>query len=171
MDTAKMLVMNMFGGGGVQYETPSYANVGGTGDRTAIIIITATIGLMNDDQQSTWNALINGNMTGQVWFNSGLDAAGKQIKLDFGHLVVCDKIRWTQDIIASQGTWVVRSSPDNNTYTAISSNAALGSSASQEIACPGGSTPFRYLALDGVSGTTSSAAYTIELEISIGNPI
>jgi len=55
---------------------------------------------------------------------------------------------------------------------AVSSNFTLGSSAAQEISTPGAvATAYRYLHLTGVSGTTSSDNYTLELEISIGNPI
>ena len=163
---AKLMSIGVLGGGGgVKYETPDYGNWVPAG-----YTITATPGLMNDDPAVS--ALINGTQDDECWFTSGLNAAGKEITIDIGHLVVCSEVKWQQDIIATQGTWVVKASVDNATKVSVSSNVSLGGSATQTIATPGWeSTPYRYLHLTGVSGTTSSAAYTRELSGKIGNPI
>lgn len=150
------------GGGGGGVET-SYANTGGTGDRTAII--TATSAVVNF---GTGNAtkLINGTSVFDCWWHGSL--TGAYVQFDFGSGKVINEAKWYQSALDSNGVWQWEGSNDASSWTAIGSSFTLGTSATQTITeLSGNTTSYRYYRLNGVSGSASSGAWLYEMEFKI----
>jgi hypothetical protein len=174
LGTRKLIgALGMAGGGGVTYETPSYANTGGMGDRTALITITiGDNGLTTQAWSGAVSAWVDGTKTNQIYStNSGVNAgtAGFWIKFDFGHLVVIDKVKRYGGDVQGQGVW--KTSPDNTNWTAVSGTILYDATDPHEETITG-TTPFRYLKLEYLEllPNIGGAAYINEYEFSIGNP-
>lgn len=140
----------------------SYANTGGTGNRTSIITATTTL-----SWSGTFTNIINGNTTeNNNWIN-GVAVSGTYIRFDFGSSKTIDEIKWYQDNASRQGIWKLQGSPDASSWTDIGNNFYLGSVATQSIYFPTSSTAYRYWQLIGISGNGSSTVYQREVEFKI----
>lgn len=143
----------------------SYNHPGGMGDRTGIITVTASVGLLTGSA----GGLVNGNIydTSQ-YFNGGLSASAHWIKFDFGIARKLTESKWYQSANASQGTWKWQGSNDDSTYTDVGSSFTLGATNPQsQTSLSGNTTAYRYWKLVGVSGTTSSSPYVNECEFKL----
>lgn len=141
-----------------------YGNVGGTGDRSAVITITTDASMAS----GSIGHLVDGSQADNTWFVGG--QTGKFVKFDFGagNYKVISEFKWYQDITASQGTWVIDASNDNTNWIPISDSFVLGSSATTTMALPyDGAKGFRYYRLQQVAGSTVSAPFTREIEFKI----
>jgi hypothetical protein len=137
------------------------ALAGGCGIRTSIITVTT-----NAAVTGVINHLVNGNLTGvggayvgDTFFTNNTDA-GKNITFDFGASsspVIAGYI-WIQSGAASQGTWSFQGSPDNLTYTNLSTGTNLGATATT-IVTFANSTGYRYYRLLQTAGTTNNSPY------------
>jgi hypothetical protein len=155
------------GGGGAC--TPSYT--GGTGDRTASITVTAPNGLFNNAAGP--QNLVKGDLTGHYWFNGHtLDGSTYWIKFYFnGVPTLVTEWKWYQDTSTTQGVWQWYGSNDDSSYTALGSSFTLGGVtpvsgiATQTItAMSGNTTKYLYYKLIGISGTTSSLPFQLNVE-------
>lgn len=140
----------------------SFANPGGTGNRTASITTTttATAGAGNVTQ------LVNGTRANEFWWSSG--QSGREVKFDFGAARLITEANWYQDSASAHGTWQWQGSPDNSAWTNIGATFTLGSSVGQTIATLSGNvTSYRYYRMLQTAGTTSSSPYLREVEFLI----
>lgn len=144
--------------------TPSYANAGGTGNRTGIITVTqASLNVFVNP-----TILIDGNTSGAgSYFNGTPD--GEWIKFDFGTAKVIDEAKFYQSNSATHGTWKLQGSADDSSWSDVGTSFTFGGTTLQTITeLNGNTTAFRYYRFIKVSGTTNGGPWTYELEFSIG---
>lgn len=145
----------------------SYANAGGSGDRTATITVTttATIG------GGTVNNWVDGvtashNASDAWWWNNG--QSGREVKFDFGSGKIIDEVKFDQQTTASHGTWKWQGSNDNSSFTDIGSTFTLGGSTNQtNTTMSGNTTSYRYYKLLQTAGTTDSGPWLDEITFKI----
>jgi hypothetical protein len=149
------------GGGG----STSYANTGGTGNRTTIITVSGTA------LSGTASLLVDGSTTGTGVFITGVALNGTQtIIFDFlsGHSAVIDEAKFYQSTTAAQGTWKWQGSNDGSSWTDIGSSFAFGGVLTQTItALSGNTTAYRYYRMVSVSGTSNGVPWSFEFEFKI----
>lgn len=146
----------------------SYANAGGSGNRTSSIP-TLTQSGANAPLASTANLsyLINGSVDNANWLANGV-ADGQWLRFDFGTSKVIDEIKWYQSTSAAQGTWKFQGSSDGSTWSDVGSSFALGGATTQTVtAISGNTSSYRYYRIIKVSGSTSAAPYSQEIEFKI----
>lgn len=154
--------------------SPSYANAGGTGNRTGSIAV-AVSGISVDGGAAS--NLVNGSTaadtTGSWYTNTSVAAAGATIRFDFGAGAskVITEAKWYQNTAAvSQGTWKWQGSNDASSWTDIGASFTLGGATVQtQTALSANAAGYRYYQLLGVSGTFSNAAFNEEIEFKIDN--
>lgn len=139
----------------------SYANTGGTGDRTASIttsltVITAGGGAVSD--------LVDGSQANEFWWNNGTNNGTQWVLFDFGTAKIINQINWYQDLSTqAHGLWNFEGSNDNSSWTALLSNFSLQPGM---IDIPNTSA-YRYYRLRAMSGSRTSASYNREIEFKI----
>lgn len=143
----------------------SYANTGGTGNRTGIITVTTSASLLNSGTASN---LVDGatgaNSTDATdWLATA--AAGGWIQFDFGSRVIIDEVTWKQSNTLTHGHWRWEGSLDATNWVPLSSPALLGGTA-QVIPFPN-LLSYRYYRVLGVKGTKSSSPWLLEVEFKI----
>src|SRR5580765_271662 len=144
----------------------SYANSGGSGNRTPTIVqITiafsgggvpsGTPSLALDGATST-NAFFFGNNTGTT------------VEFWFASRKIIDEAKLYQSTTASHGTWKWQGSNDRTTWTDIGSTFTLGGVATQTLTSLAGNvTGYVFYRLFQVSGTASSSPWIYEFEFKI----
>lgn len=144
----------------------SYSNPGGSGDRTASITLTTTLGI-----SGTFNHFINGNTAENDWWFNGEAVSGKVITFDFGAgaLKIIDKCKFYASNATPMGTWQWFGSNDGSSYTALGTTFVMnGFSTGQEFLQPSGNTTgYRYYQMRGTLGSTSSGPFFREVEFSV----
>lgn len=151
------------GGGGT-----SYANAGGTGDRTASITVTSNV--LNSGTPSN---LVDGasadNSTDSCDFFT--NANGAWILFDFGAATykVIDEITWYQSTTATHGTWCVDGSVDGKDFDELKSSFTLGGSVGANVISFTNTGGYRYYRLRQTiaSGNVSSSPWLREVEFKI----
>ena len=171
LDTATAGVLKPLATSGA---SPSYANAGGTGNRTASIAV-AVSGISVDGGAAS--NLVNGSTsvdTSGSWYtNTNVAAAGATIRFDFGvgASKVITEAKWYQNTAAvSHGAWKWQGSNDASVWTDIGASFTLGGATVQtQTALSANIAGYRYYQLLGVSGTFSNAAFNEEVEFKIDN--
>lgn len=156
------------GGGGAAGPpaTPSYANPGGTGDRSALI----TIAQASSNVFINPSLLIDGNTSGAGSYLNGTPD-GEWIRFDFATAKIIDEAKFYQSNSASHGTWKFQGSPDASSWTDVGTSFTLGGTTTQTITELSGNTAdYRYYRMIKVSGTTNGGPWTYEMEFQIGTP-
>jgi hypothetical protein len=147
----------------------SYANTGGTGDRTAIISISNSTGCFVGTPQ-----LVNGNLTETSWYFTSGAASGKWIQFDFGDGVamIIDEIKWYQSGSETHGTWKMQGSNDGATWSDLGSPFTLGGATPSSTHAFTNTAGYRFYKLQGVSGDATNWPwlYEIEFKIEEGEP-
>lgn len=144
----------------------SYANPGGTGNRTGIITATTNLNLA-----AASDRLINGSFAdstaGSTYFFSGNSGSGKWFRWDFGlngnRLI--DEFKWYQNTSQGHGTWSFQGSNDATTWTTLAT-FTLGVPATQTVAFSN-STYYRYYQLVTAGATTSGSPWLREIEFKL----
>lgn len=148
----------------------SYANTGGTGNRTAIITVTSTLG-----STGTLSTLVDGTTgSGTVaWITS--DNTGFNRVFDFlvGNVKYITKVKIYKSTTSSEGNFKWQGSQDNTNWFDISTATAWSGAATQEFTMdlmsgyPGG---FRYFRQLGTGGTPAgNNTFEYEFEIAAGS--
>lgn len=153
--------------------TTSYANAGGTGNRTALIDTSysgVTAGCSGSS--SDLKALIDGNFTGASCATSFAWGSNTAVVLKFdfraGNSMIIDEITWYQDTSASQGTWIFYGSNDDITYTNLTGARTLGGATTSTISFSN-AVGYRYYKLAQWGGTTDNVTWLKEIEFKIAN--
>jgi hypothetical protein len=145
----------------------TYTNVGGVGDRSAVINISTTMNI----NSGTIGTLINGAYDNGFWSNAAV--SGVEIKFDFGvgvNKVINDAL-WYQDTADTHGNWKWQGSPNNSDWTDIGANFTLGGVLVQsQTQLNGNTSGYRYYRLLGVSGNFSSGPWIYEIDFQVGDP-
>lgn len=177
MKTGHKLI-TLMSGGGVRYETPSYANQYGSGDRSISLLgkVSTSGGALWSVIDPLLGALINGNTSDNGgYLGDGIAVANSYLLVDFTtpRLVTEIKIRFNTAGAAS-GVW----RPvgwNGTTFTAIGPDFTLGtglSSLVQTIDASGNTTGYRGAGIQGVSGNSSfNLYYWSEVEFKIAAPL
>jgi hypothetical protein len=106
----------------------SYANAGGTGNRTATITITGTALFTSGGVGAITNAskLINGVVAETDLFFTNLKQPDKTIVFDFATAKVIDEVRWKQATDKTYGTYDWQASTDNVNWSNVGPAITLG---------------------------------------------
>jgi hypothetical protein len=141
--------------------TTSYANPGGTGNRTATITVTTTITLGG----GTISQLVDGSYALNIWFTA---QTLRTITFDFGAGAskYIDEFKWYQANAIGHGTWVFGGSNDDSSYIEFPETFTLGSAATQTVPVTNTSA-YRYYRLRQTSGATNSGPNIGEIEFKI----
>ena len=148
----------------------SYANSGGSGNRTASITVTVDASLLVNNSPS---ALVDGDNTSNAGnSSSGVAVAGLQFKYDFGSGAskVITEAKWYQNAPQVHGTWKWQGSNDASAWTDIGSSFTLGDAvlATQTITALSANTAgWRYYRMLGVSGSMTTGTWFREMEFKI----
>jgi hypothetical protein len=148
--------------------TTSYANSGGSGDRTATITTTTNLSVGG----TAWTNMINGIKQPETGtYLNGSSCVGAYMTFDcgVGQSKVITEITWYQSAGAySHGIWKGQASDDGVTYTDISSNQTLGGAAVTTFSLSP-TKGYRYYRLAGVSGNTNGNPWIEEIEFKIND--
>lgn len=152
--------------------TPSYANLGGTGDRTvatgngSIVVTDNSIPSIGDS--SKW---VNGVIAPEGnFFNSGALPVGRWFQFDFGSgkSVLITEAKYYQETSVTQGVWKWQYSDDTSSWTDVGSSFTLGGTTTQTITeLSGNTTKHRYYRIITVSGNGNSGPWVYEFEFKI----
>ena len=112
--------------------TQSYANVGGTGNRTGVVGVSTTAALGG----GTIDRLVDGSQVSgaatAVWWSQNQSL--REVRFDFfafGAPRCITEVTWYQDISAVHGNWKWQGSNDGVNWTDIGAAFTLGSPATQ----------------------------------------
>lgn len=144
----------------------SYANAGGSGDRTGSITMTNSGIIVGTPPYNAW---IDGSTTETIDAFSGGGLSGSvYVKWDFGSSKTIKQAKYYQQNADSQGVWQWQGSADDSAWTSIGNPFILGLSALQyDTATGNNATAYRYYRILGVSGSTSAVPYVHQFEFSI----
>lgn len=152
----------------------NYANPLGTGNRTALITVTAfAVGW-------SWTGgansqLVDGTTTGTNgrWTGGGAAINGDDgIRFDLGSAQVIDETKIYFDASGNWGTWKWQGSNNATDWSDIGSNVNLTSvstTPTTDTAMAGNQTPFRYYQMIGVSGTTIGSVIFNEFQFKVSD--
>ena len=134
----------------------SYANPGGSGNRTSLIRITTTAGFrVFRDYPYRAYSLICGD-----YGNNGDWTSGGHVTFDFGEPRCIDEAKFYQSGADNHGTWQWKGSNDGSTFTDVGSPFVLGGATVAIITALNGNTTFyRYWRMEIVSGSVSTSPY------------
>lgn len=143
----------------------SYSNTGGSGNRTAIITVTATSGVLN----GAGSTLVNGNLSETVNFFTQQNNGGKYIRFSFPSSKIIDEIKFYQELTTSHNSFQIQGSNDAAAWTDIGSPFVLGGVATQTITAPSGNTTgFLHYQLIGTGdGNMQDSPWIYEFEFKI----
>lgn len=149
----------------------SYANPGGQGDRTATITVTGSYTVASAG--STPSNLVDGglgnNTTDSIDFLSGQTTVSITFDFGVGAKKVIDELTWEQNTSQANGTYSVRASDDNSTWTVLATGVALGGVSSTTVVPFTNVAGFRYYNLLQTGGTTVSTPWIHEVTFKIDN--
>lgn len=148
--------------------SPSYANIGGTGNRSGIIAVTGSFPSIS--VAGSVNELVNGTFGNTFGFNTNGSIVNAYYRFDFGagNYKVVTEAKWYQHVSAAHGTWQWQGSNDGTSWTNIGGTFTLGSPATQTITTlSANTTGYRYYQMRGISGNSNNAAWQREIEFKI----
>jgi hypothetical protein len=153
--------------------TSSYANSGGTGNRTSSITVSSS-GLSFGGGSVT-NALVNGNQSDQVFFGTNTTQTG-YIQFDFGsgNAKYIDEVKIYKDTgSGGLGTgWKWQGSNDGSTFTDLTTSLTLtGSASTYTTTIPAYNATYRYFRFALTAGTFGGSwVYEFEFKLSASAP-
>ncbi len=154
-------------------QAPSYANSGGSGDRSALITLTQAAYLNSRPGMVSPSIMINGvNNAGTAYFNThqAYMYDGWWLMFDFGTPKLIDEFKWYQQNSSTHGTWKFQGSLDNSTWVDIGTSFTLGGSTTQTVTeISSNILGYRYYRLYLVTGPSSNLSYLYEIEFKIAN--
>ncbi len=146
---------------------PSYANAGGTGDRTATITVTTNVPLGGGTINNLVDGVAAGNSTDACWFNGGTPGTA-YVHFQFDDFVKITEATWKQDINVTHGVWQWYGTNDQGvTLTPIGTTFTLGGTAQVQSQLSGNTQFYVGYRLIMVSGATSTGPWLEEVEFKI----
>lgn len=138
----------------------SYANPGGSGDRTATVLVTAVGG------NGPAFYLVNGNTADNNFYFP--TSTGCSVEFWFHAKVVIDEATYRQQNASAMGTWQWQASNDRTTWTTIGATFALGGTTTQTLTTlAGNTTAYSFYRMVQTGGVTSSSPYVHEFTFKI----
>lgn len=148
-----------------------YTNEGGTGDRTASVIVSVSgSSLTTDTPSNLVDGAFGNNANDSIAFVPGAAASGKWIQFDFGLGAqrIITEAKWYQGNTSTHGTWKWQGSNDANTWVDIGADFTLGGATTQvQTSLSSNSNGYRFYRLLGVSGNVSGSPWIEEIEFKI----
>ena len=145
------------------------------GEASGYITVSTDLSIYTGD--GTIETIVNGvtaNSNPRFYPNGGNAVADSYFRFDFGDEASGNPIitgaKWYQDTTATSGVWKWQGSDNALTWTDIGGTFTLGDGATGtstpqiQTTMSANTTAYRYYQLLGVSGTTSSGAYWLEIE-------
>ncbi len=146
----------------------SYANPGGSGDRTTLITPTISGIALDGDI----NKLVDGLFATGLSFHADTPAAGCTIRFDFlGVSKLITETTFYNGAPADHGVWKWQGSNDGSTWTDLEAGHSLlgsfGGSVDSSLAA--NIHGYKYYQLLGISGTASASPFLLEMEFKIAD--
>lgn len=160
-----MVAPYRFAAAGGGFGPTSYANTGGTGNRTGIITISHV--LLTPGGAANFQFLIDGSQANTGYWGGFSGSGNEWLKIDLGTAKCIDAFKWYQSGATAQGTWRWEGSNDDSSYTQCGSDIALNGTTSGTEFTFAHSNGYRYYRLRFMSGTSSSGPYLREWEFKI----
>ena len=150
-------------------KSTSYDNVGGKGNRTAIITVTSDATLGGGTLSNLVDGAFVSNLTDSVWWAAG--QSGRTLTFDFGvgNAAIIQEAKHYSSTAASHGQWKWRGSQNAVDWVDLSATFtfAAGFEGFVQGNLAANNTAFRYYQLFQVSGTTASNPWQQEWEFKI----
>lgn len=146
----------------------SYANAGGTGNRTGSITASNSASLF---AAGVINNLINGNTSEfTTWFTTF--ATSPYMKFGFATAKIIDEFTWHQNGTNNHGVWKWQACNDDASYADIGSTFTLGGATGANVHTEpaGNTTAFLWYKMVLVSGNTDGGPFLNEIEFKIDDP-
>jgi len=148
----------------------SYANPGGTGNRTAIITVTTTGTLAVGTTSNFVDGAFGNTSADSAWWGGG--GAGLSITFDFGvgKAAVIQEVKHFASTTAAQGTWKWRGSQDGIAWTDLSAGFTFAGSTTGTVLgdLSANLMSYRFYQQLQISGITASAPWMQEWQFKIG---
>jgi len=165
----KRRLARLSGSDGPSPVTPSYANEGGTGDRTSTI--TATQTGFGSLASGVFTNIINGDLSANSsggWWDLNDPVAGNVMQFEFSSSVYIDQFRWRQSTGATLGVWKMQGSNNGISWTDLSPDFTLGGGTNVTFDLSLVQQNFTFYRLLGISGVWSAGPWIQEIEFRIG---
>jgi hypothetical protein len=144
---------------------PSYLNVLGSGDRTALITLSCSAATLNGILSNLINSI---GLVSSVYFNT-VPIADLWLKFDFDADKKITEVLWLQSSTSELGTWKWQGSTDDTNWEDIGNSFVLGGALYQKhTELANNTSGYRYYRLLGVSGSAVSSPFIIEVNFQIG---
>lgn len=155
------------------YETPAYANAGGTGDRTGTITASTDLTLAQGNAPNLVDGAFGLSPTDGMLVNTQA-WTGKYIRFDFGAPKLITAMRMHGQVGGfNHGTAIFRGSDDASAWTtygsAVTIVSDLGPTEYTELSS--NVTGYRYYQIEGASGNARGDTWMTEWEFKIGNQV
>ena len=135
----------------------SYANAGGTGNRTSSITVTGDAPVTG-----TLSTMVDGSQSGTIDGNNGVAVSGTNLRFDFGsgQSKVITEAKFYADNGTAEGTWKWQGSDDASSWTDVSASFSLVGATSGAVIgdMSANTTGYRYYQMLGVSGSMASVS-------------
>lgn len=150
----------------------SYANPGGTGDRTATITVTTDASLGGSSGPAS--KLVDGNKANgsgsAIWFVNG--QSGRRIVFNFtglGAKQIIDEAKWYQNGPTAHGTWKWQRSDDGSSWVDLSAPFTLDGGGVGDVIgdLSANVNAYWYYSILQTSGTTSDSPWDWEIEFKL----
>jgi hypothetical protein len=150
----------------------SYANAGGTGNRTSTITVTcdAVIGSFGGNYGNLVDGAFGNNDTDAVWWDYG--QTGKRLTFQFATKKIIDEAKHYSSTAASHGTWKWQGSDDGSSWVDLSTTFTFqaGFEGFVQGDLSGNSTGYYYYSILQTGGVTNSNPWMQEWEFKIDDP-
>lgn len=157
-----------------------YSNFGGTGDRTTVatnrgapIVVTSTLTISGGGAFSNLCDGGFGNNTSDSFKVTSVAVSGLEIKFDLRNTGarILNEFKFYQDTTDTHGTWDLKGSMDDSSYTTLRSGLTLGGATTNTYSVSN-TTKYLFYKLVGVSGNTNATPFWQEFEFKLnGNPL
>jgi hypothetical protein len=155
--------------------TTSYANPGGSGNRTETNQVICTTDGTHRTAPPEYDAkalACDGDLGSSTWFGP-ISTPGQYIRFDFGsgHAKVMTEAKYYQSDTATHGVWKWQGSDNATDWTSIGADFTLGGATTNTITTlSANTTSYRYYQIVLVSGSTNGSSYWHEFEFKVDEP-
>lgn len=148
----------------------TYSHPLGSGNRTSLIAVTATAGLLSNSGADPMK-FVNGTMANESYFAQPVLNGTYFLTFDFKVPTRIDEATMYQNAAYSHGNWQWQASNDGITYVDIGATFILGGAVKAIMTTLSSNVnEYRYYRMKGVSGTPNTSPYIHEFEFKVYEP-
>lgn len=156
------------GGGGGLFAPTSYSAFPGSGYRRQLITVTTTADITNGPLSNLVDGAKSADNNHGLFLNTA--QTGREFKFAFPSAIWIDEFTWTQSSAGTQGTFDLRGSNDDVTYTVLQAGINLGGASAVDVHTVGTPGFYKYYKLISTAGSTNTTPWIEEIEFKVGFP-